>query len=195
MSGKKIVTSEKLVRLKEKIMQIKDFWIKEEKPFDGVLISVHYNKIVAKSNRISGLFKGKDSNCAVVGAKFNESIDKHIITYFVSIEDLEKSIKSLYNANNVLVSAFDGSISKDVFEDDEKLKSVLFSDFKISKSLFKQIIADVSYIDDFEIEIAPKQYKQSIITLFNTETDTKKLLEELGIDILSTRILDNQTVF
>ncbi|AOA04172.1 S8 family peptidase [Carnobacterium maltaromaticum] len=195
MNGKKIVTSEKLVRLKEKIMQIKDFWIKEEKPFDGVLISVHYNKIVAKSNRISGLFKGKDSNCAVVGAKFNESIDKHIITYFVSIEDLEKSIKSLYNANNVLVSAFDGSISKDVFEDDEKLKSVLFSDFKISKSLFKQIIADVSYIDDFEIEIAPKQYKQSIITLFNTETDTKKLLEELGIDILSTRILDNQTVF
>ena len=71
MNGKKIVTSEKLVRLKEKIMQIKDFWIKEEKPFDGVLISVHYNKIVAKSNRISGLFKGKDSNYAVVGAKFN----------------------------------------------------------------------------------------------------------------------------
>ena len=30
MNGKKIVTSEKLVRLKEKIMQIKDCWIKDE---------------------------------------------------------------------------------------------------------------------------------------------------------------------
>lgn len=54
---KKVVTSEQLIALQFKINQIKEFWKAEKKPFEGILISVHYNKIVAKGNRISGLFK------------------------------------------------------------------------------------------------------------------------------------------
>lgn len=195
MNSKKVVTSEHLLRLKSKINQIKEFWLQETKPFDGVLISVHYNKIVAKSNRIAGLFKGKDSNYAVVGAKFNDDRNKHIITYFISIDDLEKSIILLEKVNIVLKSAFKSSIDKTTFDDKKKLNSVLFSKFPISKSLFKQVIADVSYIDDFEIEMVQKKIKQSIVTLYNTNMDTKKMLYKLGIDILSSRILDNQTVY
>ena len=37
--------------------------------------------------------------------------------------------------------------------------------------------------------------KQSIITLYDVRKDTKLLFERLGIDILSSRILDNQTVY
>ena len=55
--------------------------------------------------------------------------------------------------------------------------------------------ADVSYIDDFEIEKATQQFKASIITLYDTGMDTKQLFHEIGIDILSSRILDNRTVF
>ncbi len=56
-------------------------------------------------------------------------------------------------------------------------------------------MADVSYIDDFEVEKATQQFKESIITLYDTGMDTKQLFHEIGIDILSSRILDNRTVF
>ena len=102
MNSKKTVSSQHLTRIKSQIEQIKDFWKKEQKPFEGVIISVYYNKIVAKSNRIAGLLKGKDSNNAIVGAKFNRDKNKHIITYFLDIKDLDKSIELLSKAEEIL---------------------------------------------------------------------------------------------
>ena len=78
MNSKKVVTREQLLRLIERLVQIKEFWKHERRPFEGILISVHYNKIVAKSNRIAGLFKGKESNYAIVGAKFNRSEERRV---------------------------------------------------------------------------------------------------------------------
>jgi len=204
MQGQITVTSDQLNRLKEKIRKIKEFWETEEKPFKGVLISVYYNKIVAKSNRIAGLFREKNSNAAIVGAKFNKEKNKHIITYFLDIEDLNKTIDLLGKTNYILEAKFQGGIDKATFDDvtifgnkKKKISGILkFDQLPISsKSSFKQIIADVSYIDDFEIEMATQQLKQSIITLYDTCTDTKTLLKDIGIDILTSRILDNNTVF
>lgn len=195
MNSKKIVTDNHLDKLQAQIEQIKQFWQIEKKPFSGILISVHYNKIVAKSNRISGLFKGKDSNLAIVGAKFNEDKNKHIITYFLDISDLDKSIALISEAKKVLNTHFSGSIDNTVFKDKKVFGKIPFYNFKINKSNFKQVIADTSYIDDFEIEQVTKQLKQSIITLYDTNVDAKTLLKNIGIDILSSRILDNQTVF
>ena len=159
------------------------------------MISVHYNKIVAKSNRIAGLFKGKDSNYAIVGAKFNKEKTKHIITYFLDMEDLDKSIELLLKTSDIIKVKFQNGIDKVTFDDRKKIDKIPFSKFSITKSTFKQVIADVSYIEDFEVEMATRQLKQSIITLYNTHTDTKMLFENIGIDILKSRILDNQTVF
>ena len=195
MNSKKIVTREQLLRLIERISQIKEFWKQEERPFEGILISVHYNKIVAKSNRIAGLFKGKDSNYAIVGAKFNKEKTKHIITYFLDMEDLDKSIELLLKTSDIIKVKFQNGIDKVTFDDRKKIDKIPFSKFSITKSTFKQVIADVSYIEDFEVEMATRQLKQSIITLYNTHTDTKMLFENIGIDILKSRILDNQTVF
>ena len=195
MNSKKIVTREQLLRLIERISQIKEFWKQEKRPFEGILISVHYNKIVAKSNRIAGLFKGKDSNYAIVGAKFNKEKTKHIITYFLDMEDLDKSIELLLKTSDIIKVKFQNGIDKVTFDDRKKIDNIPFSKFSITKSTFKQVIADVSYIEDFEVEMATRQLKQSIITLYNTHTDTKMLFENIGIDILKSRILDNQTVF
>lgn len=203
MNGKKVVTSEHMIALQSKINQIKEFWKAEKKPFEGILISVHYNKIVAKSNRISGLFRGTDSNTAIVGAKFNEEKSKHIITYFLDVKDLEQSMELLSKTSQVLSAEFQGHIDKATFDSEEifgnKKKNIngtiRFEYLPINKSTFKQVIADVSYIDDFEVEKAAQQLKQSIITLYDTRTDTKMLFKNIGIDILTTRILDNQTVF
>ena len=195
MNSKKIVTREQLLRLIERISQIKEFWKQEKRPFEGILISVHYNKIVAKCNRIAGLFRGKDSNYAIVGAKFNKEKTKHIITYFLDMEDLDKSIELLLKTSDIIKVKFQNGIDKVTFDDRKKIDKIPFSKFSITKSTFKQVIADVSYIEDFEVEMATRQLKQSIITLYNTHTDTKMLFENIGIDILKSRILDNQTVF
>lgn len=195
MNSKKIVTREQLLRLIERISQIKEFWKREKRPFEGILISVHYNKIVAKSNRIAGLFKGKDSNYAIVGAKFNKEKTKHIITYFLDMKDLDESIELLLKTSDIIKVKFQNGIDKVTFDDRKKIDIIPFSRFSITKSTFKQVVADVSYIEDFEVEMATPQLKQSIITLYNTHTDTKILFKNIGIDILKSRILDNQTVF
>lgn len=195
MNSKKIVTREQLLRLIKRISQIKEFWKQEKRPFEGILISVHYNKIVAKSNRIAGLFKGKDSNYAIVGAKFNKEKTKHIITYFLDMEDLDESIELLLKTSDIIKVKFQNGIDKATFDDRKKIDKIPFSRFSITKSTFKQVVADVSYIEDFEVEMATRQLKQSIITLYNTHTDTKMLFKNIGIDILKSRILDNQTVF
>ena len=195
MNGKVEVTTEHLLRLKSQLNQIKDFWDKETRPFDGLLISVYYNKIVAKSNRIAGLFKGTDSNNSIVGAKFNTDKNKHIITYFLDVEDLVKSIELISNTSDILSKKFAGSINKKKFEDKRDINPIVFNGLPISMSLFKQVIADTSYIESFQIEKPTAEFKQSIITLYDVKKETKTLLKKLGIDILSTRILDNQTVY
>lgn len=195
MNSKKIVTREQMLRLVERISQIKEFWEQERRPFEGILISVHYNKIVAKSNRIAGLFKGKDSNYAIVGAKFNKEKTKHIITYFLDMGDLVKSIELLLKTSDVIKAKFPTGIDKAAFDNKITINKIPFPKFLITKSMFKQVVADVSYIEDFEVEMATRQLNQSIITLYNTNTDTKTLFENIGINILKSRILDNQTVF
>lgn len=195
MNSKFIVTSAHLLRLESKLRQIKKFWEQEKTPFQGVLISVYYNKIVAKSNRIAGLFKGEDSSFAIVGAKFNGKKTKHIITYYLDIYDIDETIKLLITANKVICSLFKDGISKEIFDKKDVFNEINTKTHHISKSLFRQIVADVSYIDDFDVEKAPQQFKESIITLYDTKMDTQLLFKNIGIDILSSRILDNQTVF
>ena len=195
MNSKKEVTAEHLMGLREQLIQIKDFWAKESRPFKGILVSVYYNKIVAKSNRIGGLFKGKESNEAIVGAKFNENKSKHIIIYFLGFEDLNTSIELLFNTADVLSQKFSGKLNQKTMEDKKLINSMLFKNLPLSMSVFKQIIADASYIDSFGVELKTTDFKQSIITLYDVKTDVKLLFEALGIDLLSTRILDNQTVY
>lgn len=195
MNSKTIVTSEQLMSLSFKLTEIKKFWQSEKRPFTGILISVYYNKIVAKSNRISGLFKGKESNYAIVGAKFTQDKTKHIITYYLDVNDLDKSVDILLKTCDILDSKFKGQIDKVTFDNPKIINSINYEDFSISKSVFKQVIADVSYIDTFDVERATRDLKQSIITLYDTHTDTKEMLKSIGIDVIRSRILNNQTVY
>lgn len=195
INSKVVVTNNHVKKLQSKLQSLREFWMNEDKPFSGILISVHYNKIVAKTNRILGLFKGDQSNYAIVGAKFNTEKTKHIITYFLEDADIEDSIKLLENVSKVLTIYFTDGISKEVFEQKILFDRIDFKKYFLSKTLFRQIVADVSYIDDFEVEMARKHDKESIITLFDIGVDVKSVFNKIGIDILSSRILDNRTVY
>lgn len=113
---------------------------------------------------------------------------------FLSIDDLDSSMDMLYKSDEIISSVFKDDITKAIF-DNYVTDKINFKKYGLTKSLFKQIVADVSYIDDFEVEKATQQFKESIITLYDTGMDTKQLFHEIGIDILSSRILDNRTVF
>ena len=195
INSRVVVSNNHVKKLQSKLQSLREFWMNEDKPFSGILISVHYNKIVAKTNRISGLFKGDQSNYAIVGAKFNTEKTKHIITYFLEDADIEDSIKLLENVSKVLTIYFTDGISKEVFEQKILFDRIDFKKYFLSKTLFRQIVADVSYIDDFEVEMARKHDKESIITLFDIGVDVKYVFNKIGIDILSSRILDNRTVY
>ena len=189
------VTAKKIEKLIDDLEKVKLFWNNHSHPFDGILISVYYNKIVAKSNRISGLLKGEDSNYCIVGAKFNDEVNRHIITYFVDLTDINTSISLLSEALRIITRYFSDGINKELFENKNEIGKVPYTSYSIAKTTFKQIVADVSYIDKFDVESATMPIKQSIITLFNVGVDTKDLLKSIGINVLSSRILDNQTVF
>ncbi|MGL5550288.1 MAG: S8 family peptidase [Culicoidibacterales bacterium] len=194
MNSKRTVDSEHILLLITQLEEIISFWQQEMKLFDGILISVQYNKIIAKSNRISGLFKKNRSNDAIIGAKFTEDKTKHIITYLLEEHHLVETIQVLEIVHGILKSEFSSSITKATFDNSEIINRIPFKKFHISKSKFKQVIADVSYIDCFKVESAQKNLKESIITLFDTNINTQVLLKHLGIDILASRMLDNQTV-
>lgn len=195
MNSKVIVTGEYIERLVRRLQQLQIFWENEKRPFNGLLISVHYNKIVAKTNRISGIFKGNKSNYAIVGAKFNSDKTRHIITYFLDPADLEHSIELLHKVKNVLEIYLDGTITKAIFDDRNIIDAIDFKEHNLSKSLFKQVIADTSYIEDFDIGQDNKRNRESIVTLYDTGIEIKALLRDIGIDILAARILDNRTVY
>lgn len=195
MNGKVDVTVTHLDTLIKQLCSIQEFWKREDKLFTGLLVSVQYNKIAAKSNRISGLFKGIDSNDAIVGAKFNDDKSKHIITYFLEDIDLTNSIELLLQVKEVLTDIYGGRMSKKILENAEKVHSNIFKSYPISMSVFKSVIADVSYIESFEVH-QPKLIKsQSIVTLYDVKKDIKELLEEIGLDPLHVTILDEQTIY
>lgn len=195
MNSKVDVTVTQIDTLIKQLSSIKEFWQREHKLFTGLLVSVHYNKIAAKSNRISGLFKGTDSNDAVVGAKFSDDKSKHIITYFLEDKELTYSIELLLQAKAILNDVYNGKMNKKILENAEKVHSDIFKNNPISMSVFKRVIADVSYIESFEVN-QPKLIKsQSIVTLYDVKKDVKVLLNEIGIDPLHVTMLDDQTIY
>ena len=85
----KSVSAEHVLKLKQQLLDIILFW-NQEKTINGALVSVHYRKVVAKSNRIQILLSdgGKHPNLSVRGSKFsegynekNEWVQKHVFTY------------------------------------------------------------------------------------------------------------------
>ena len=113
------ITAEHVGNMKQQLKQLEDYW-KNEMTIGGVLISVHYKCIVAKSNRLQILLGEKNShpNMSIRGAKFvdennakNEKVKKHVFTYFISFEALRKSIQYLEKCELVLNKYYNGEIT------------------------------------------------------------------------------------
>lgn len=191
-----IVKGSKLEKLLNDLLQLKVYWNKQSL-IPGALITVHYNKIAAKSNRIQGLLceGSKKPNASIVGAKFSlDESPKHMITHYVSKDVLADSIEKLKICITIINRQFSGEISHLMIEKINK-KQLKYDDSMLAKSTFFKIIVDTHFVEGFDFpsdEI--NLVNDAIITLYKTDVRTKQLLEKIGINILKDRIMDETTI-
>lgn len=186
-----------LLKIEKDIRNMIDFW-SNQILLENALITVTYNRILAKSNRIKEIFKmeSKDVSEYVVGARFDSSKLKHIITYYMPIKNLKNAIEKIIETINVLNNEFNGLISRETFnqEHNNVIDKVNFNKYNISKSTFKQIIVDSVYIENIGIENNDYNLNNaSVVSLYKTD-DIKKVLNKLGIQVFDSKILDQTTL-
>lgn len=197
-SGSKM-SSRKIKKLKSEFEKMLKYWT-DNTIIDGALISVLYIKIAAKSNRIKRLLSdnGKiNPNDTVVGAKFNDSISnpKHIITHYIELSNLRDTINEMGKALNIMDSEFKGVVGYELFNSPETYREINFKKYNLAKSNFQRIVVDSYFIEKIYVDENVNEVKdQSIISLYDTSTDTVDLLKRVGIDISDGSVLNGTTV-
>lgn len=191
------VSEEHLEKLRLDLVDLIKFWM-DENIVEGALISVYYNKIVAKSNRMNSYFSSSKipANDTIVGAKFSSGTKKkHIITHYVSIDAIKKSVELFEKTRAVVRNEFNGIVFKEQLEDDQILAQIDFSSYGLSKSKFQRAVVDAFYIEKFDIENGEvNTSKTSIVTIYDTQNDTKQLLDKIGIKIFEARVINDTTI-
>ena len=193
-----VVNLSRLKRIHASLLDVKEFW-KDINVIDGILISVYYDRIVAKSNRIQGYLKRKSSdnpNSTIVGAKFDVSKTKHIITHYITRETLDKTIRTSAEIINFFKSSFpSGLLDYEQFSSKETFDNLNYDSVSFSKNTFKQYLRDSCFVEKFGIEQANKvDLRNSIVTFYNVNANISDILKKININVLPSDILDQTTV-
>ena len=197
----KRVSSSHLLKLSNELKRILKYW-ESNTDINGALVSVHYKHIVAKSNRLKILLSenSKSPTESIRGAKFvwepdssGKEIQKHVFTHFVSLGAVEKAIEILNGTIAVMDKYFNGSIDSDITE--QLAEKSEYGFHEIPKSNFLKAVVDGFYVESFGIDRATEEVtEESIITIYQTGIETKKLLSKFGINIVDERIIDGITL-
>lgn len=194
------VTADHVGNMKEQLIKLEGYW-QNEQTIGGVLISVHYKCIVAKSNRLQILLgeKGAHPNKSIRGAKFvddynekKEKVKKHVFTYFISFEALRKSIQHLEKCELVLRKYYNGEITD---KDTASINSGKYNAGLMVKSSFLRVVVDANFVENFRLDRADERIKdRSIVTIYKTGIDTVDLLSKFGIDMINAKMIDETTL-
>ena len=182
--------TEKMKRLLFQLINLKNYW-QGDTTIPGALVSVHYIEVIAKSNRLKCLLSdGRTSNENVVGARYafaqeNSFPSNHIITYNVSLEGMENSIRKLGKAIQIIDKEYNGKINKDTISIIESYRKADYP-FKneISKSDLLNILNDCCYVDSFEKDASVRMndiLDATVLTFYDVGVPAYKLLEKIGI--------------
>ena len=198
----KSVSSSHIHALQQQLSEILVYWT-EHREIAGALISVHYQHVIAKSNRIRILLAESNGSPvdSIRGAKFvwdvcedGSELQRHVFTHYISLKALEKTIELLKNAAYIVEHGYNGSIT---FSDTEQIaaqKGYPYQD-TIAWTAFLKIILDCHYVRSFDIDrINDSIIEESIITIYKTNVETKTLLAKFGINIYDDRIIDETTI-
>ena len=107
LPGRSCVRLDHLNDLHNFLIEVRKFWENND-VIDGVLVSVYYNRIVSKSNRINGYLnsiKNENPIDTVVGARFNSDKNKHIIFHTdLGSQYTSNDLKELCKEFNIIQS-------------------------------------------------------------------------------------------
>lgn len=189
----KYVAVDHLVKLRSDLLRVYDYW-KDDTVLNEKLVSVHYNCIIAKSNRMQGLLR--TTNESIVGAKFtDDEFRHHIITHRVSLDVIQKSIETLASCIRISSTLSKKSFS---YDDIERInhQKLLIDSSEVSRSAFVSILVDAYYIDRFDVDRTPDNIEgAALITIYNTGLPIAELMSKLQIDWNMRRSLDETTLF
>lgn len=189
----------------------------------GVLVSVHYKRVIPKSRRLSYYFSNgnMDANDAVVGAKFglNDAGNKfHIITYFIGIETIREAInkvKSVIDFMNYMhLEKADEQFLKILYAPNERKKKQergaehnasekekqtyylkWLKDHGQSKTALGKMLVETSEIHTFKLPTYEVHEKgNAVVTIYKTKKNTIELMNQLGITISQDRIVNDTTM-
>lgn len=197
----KNVSSAHLFELAQQLQSILQYW-KNNADINGALVSVHYKHIVAKSNRLK-IFLSENSKSpteSIRGAKFvweaddsGKIIQKHVFTHYVPLAAIEKTIEIINKTAWMIDTYYGGMISSDVTERMADKGDYTYDE--LPKSNFLKAVVDGFYVERFDIDRAMEDVtEESIITIYQTGVETKKLLSKFGINIVDDRIINETTL-
>jgi len=195
-----VVSSEHIIILAKQLQSIEKFW-KNENTIGGVLVSAHYKRVVPKSSRLQFLlgYKKITPNNAIVGAKFVDGIStektktlKHVITYFISFEAIEKAINALLYCEQKLSELFNGEITD---KDTEHINKGIYNKEIKSKIDFLRTVVDANSIESFRVDqVREPIADKSIITVYKTGISTIDFMNGLGIEMNASKMIDETTM-
>lgn len=167
------------------------YW-EEDKYIEGALINVKYVRMIPKSKRIKRLFCDDNlySNDTIVGAKYDEQ-NKHVMTHYISMDGLKEEIESIKEIISICEKEY-SIVTSEIIKSNLKW---ITSETGISQTYFKEIITDISYIEEIYIE---RNYIESentqVVTLYKTNNDISEILRKLDIHISPNRIIGSTTI-
>lgn len=192
----KYVTVKHIQELEQQLILIKNYW-QEDNTINGALISVYYNKIVAKSNRLQGLLGNGngDPSKTVKGSRFfGDNPIQHIFTHYVQLSDIALSIQKLKATREFINLKFGPVITSEQLKkiNEHKIK---YTNSDLSRTNFAKIVCDCFYVEKFNIDInAMLSTEATIITIYETDVKTPELFSKLGINMIDAKMIDNTTV-
>jgi hypothetical protein len=166
------------------------------------LVSVHYEKIVAKSNRLKTLLArgSKNPSAAIRGVKFKEEgvranglpAKKHVFTYFIDPIAITETISRMKLTADYIRDRYGESISHD---DIDVINKKGFPSMVLSKSIFINTVIDIFFVERFNVDSPIRPIEQeSIITIYKTAYDTPAIFSKLGIPMIAARMIDDTTL-
>ena len=187
-----------VIKLITDLETLQVYW-KNHTLIQGALVSVYYNRVVAKSNRIQALLcKGaSDPNDSIRGAKFAGEAPhiQHVFTYYVSLDTISATIDRLTIVADIIEKDYHGKISHLDIEAVNSGRKKYSHAVRLAKTNFVNAVVDAFYVQKFSVDFAEAgEDGDAIITLYKTDVKTEDLFRTIGIDFLNAKQIDETTV-
>lgn len=205
LAAKATVNVEHVKNLQRDLQVVLEFWQQQKfSPINGALVDVHYCRLIPKTSRIEALLGIGLKSDFVRGARFghrkmratDDSGDLHesdqvyhVITYYVDLQAISKSIRELDVVAQYMEDEFNGTIDA---EDHKSLRAR----GGLSASRIKRLVFDCCQVQHIEVPEG-KAYsgnEESLTSLYRTEKSVKEVLREIGLVITPDKMLDPLTV-